>query len=70
MGPKPAHLRKLRKGVPNTSGVLQYTALRYMKRGEQIGAIDLLIASHALALDATLVTNYEREFKRVRGKIG
>lgn len=38
-----------------------------MQRGVLIGPMDLLIAAHALALDATLVTNNEREFKRVRG---
>jgi tRNA(fMet)-specific endonuclease VapC len=37
------------------------------RRGEVIGAYDMLIAAHALALDATLVTNNEREFKRVKG---
>jgi tRNA(fMet)-specific endonuclease VapC len=36
-------------------------------RGEIIGPLDLLIAAHALALGATLVTNNEREFKRVTG---
>ena len=37
------------------------------RRGEVIGAYDMLIASHALALDATLVTNNQKEFKRVKG---
>jgi tRNA(fMet)-specific endonuclease VapC len=36
------------------------------KSGRPIGAMDLLIAAHALSLDARLVTNNEREFKRVR----
>jgi len=31
----------------------------------QIGANDLLIASHALSLEAILVTNNTREFERV-----
>jgi tRNA(fMet)-specific endonuclease VapC len=35
------------------------------RRGMPIGPLDLLIAAHALALDATLITNNEREFKRV-----
>ena len=35
------------------------------KRGKPIGAMDLLIASHALFLDAALVTNNTREFERV-----
>ena len=37
------------------------------KRGEVIGPYDLLIAAHALSLDRTLITNNEREFKRVKG---
>lgn len=37
------------------------------KSGRPIGAMDLLIAAHALSLDARLATNNEREFKRVRG---
>ena len=37
------------------------------RRGELIGAYDMLIAAHALALNATLVTNNEKEFKRVKG---
>ena len=35
------------------------------KKGEIIGANDLLIASHALSLGAILVTNNTREFERV-----
>lgn len=34
-------------------------------RGSPIGAYDLLIAAHALALGLTLVTNNVREFSRV-----
>jgi tRNA(fMet)-specific endonuclease VapC len=37
------------------------------RRGEVIGAHDMLIAAHAMALGATLVTNNEKEFRRVRG---
>ena len=36
-------------------------------RGEIIGNNDLWIAAHALAAELTLVTNNEREFRRVRG---
>jgi tRNA(fMet)-specific endonuclease VapC len=36
-------------------------------KGEIIGANDLWIAAHAKALDLTLVTNNEREFRRVDG---
>lgn len=37
------------------------------RRGEIIGANDLWIAAHARALDLVLVTNNEREFRRVPG---
>jgi tRNA(fMet)-specific endonuclease VapC len=37
------------------------------KRGEPIGALDTLIAAHALATDTILVTNNTREFSRVKG---
>jgi tRNA(fMet)-specific endonuclease VapC len=36
-------------------------------RGEMIGNNDLWIAAHAMAAGLTLVTNNEREFRRVRG---
>ncbi len=37
------------------------------KSGRPIGAMDFLIAAHALSLDARLATNNEQEFRRVRG---
>lgn len=37
------------------------------RRGEMIGANDLLIAAHARSLKAILVTNNIREFGRVKG---
>jgi tRNA(fMet)-specific endonuclease VapC len=37
------------------------------QRGTPIGALDTLIAAHALSLRATLVTNNTREFARVPG---
>lgn len=36
------------------------------RRGQSIGSLDILIAAHALALDATLVTNNGAEFSRVK----
>lgn len=36
-------------------------------RGTPIGPLDTLIAAHALALGATLITSNVREFKRVPG---
>jgi len=35
--------------------------------GRPIGPMDMLIAAHALSLDVALVTNNEREFRRVSG---
>jgi tRNA(fMet)-specific endonuclease VapC len=37
------------------------------RSGRPIGANDMLIAAHALALDCVLVTANEREFRRVPG---
>jgi len=37
------------------------------RRGLPIGANDMLIAAHTLELDAILVTDNVREFKRVKG---
>ena len=37
------------------------------RRGEPIGALDTMIAAHALASNTTLVTNNTREFSRVSG---
>lgn len=47
----------------------QYGALRAAleKKGETIGGNDLWIAAHAKAEGLVLVTNNEREFKRVPG---
>jgi len=36
-------------------------------QGKPIGALDTLIAAHALSLEATLVTSNTREFSRVPG---
>ncbi|MGV0878745.1 type II toxin-antitoxin system VapC family toxin [Martelella sp. FLE1502] len=48
---------------------LRYAELRnYLRQiGQPIGDMDMLIAAHALALDAVLVTANEREFERVPG---
>jgi tRNA(fMet)-specific endonuclease VapC len=47
----------------------QYANIRYAleRAGQPIGGMDLLIAAHALAEDAVLVTNNAREFMRVPG---
>jgi tRNA(fMet)-specific endonuclease VapC len=36
------------------------------KRGTPIGSLDMLIAAHALCVGCILITNNEREFKRVQ----
>ena len=36
-------------------------------KGSSIGPLDTLIAAHALSVDAILVTNNMREFKRIKG---
>ena len=36
------------------------------KSGEPIGPLDLLIAAHALSRNLVLITNNEKEFKRVK----
>lgn len=48
---------------------VQYGRIRFEleSEGQTIGSMDLLIAAHALALDATVVTNNESQFGRVRG---
>lgn len=37
------------------------------KRGKPIGPMDMMIAAHALSLDATLATHNTREFAQVKG---
>jgi len=53
----------------DTEAARHYGRIRSeLKRlGGPIGSNDLLIAAHALALDATLVTNNVREFSRIGG---
>ena len=50
------------------AAALEYGALRAAleKLGRPIGSLDTLIAAHALALDAILVTHNTREFERVK----
>ncbi len=44
-----------------------YVRFGQESKGTPIGPMDTLIASHALSLDLTLVTNNMREFKRING---
>ena len=70
------NLKALEKFIaPLEVQVFDYAAMReYGKlrahlenKGTPIGSMDMLIAAHALALDVVLVTNNQREFKRVPG---
>ena len=65
-------IKQLTQSIPVqfeiNAGLCQHYAthfIRLKEAGTQIGANDLWIACHALAADATLVTNNEREFERV-----
>ena len=67
-------LDALQRQVPVLYGVGRPLCEHYAEQfarlktaGTPIGANDLWIASHALAEDATLVTNNLREFERVAG---
>ena len=75
---KPAEARRrldaLAREVPvryaASAGLCEHYALQFMRlksSGTPIGANDLWIACHALADEATLVTNNLREFQRVEG---
>lgn len=48
------------------AGVFGRIAADLAEKGSPIGEFDVLIAAHALVLDATLVTNNMKHFKRVR----
>jgi len=51
------------------TAAMQYGSVRSSleHKGQPIGPLDTLIAAHALALDAILVTHNTREFERVKG---
>ncbi len=51
--------------LPEAANVYGSIRAELTARGELIGANDLWIAAHARLLDLTLVTNNEREFRRV-----
>ncbi len=51
----------------NAASVYGKIRAQLEKKGKQIGPLDTLIAAHALSINAVLVTNNVREFKRVRG---
>ena len=51
----------------DTKAAARYGEIRFTleQQGKPIGAMDLLIAAHALSRHLTLVTNNEREFRRI-----
>jgi len=56
------------RSLPETAAESYGTIRAELERkGEMIGNNDLWIAAHAKAAGLTLVTNNEREFRRVRG---
>jgi tRNA(fMet)-specific endonuclease VapC len=74
-GPSPVEARKSMEELvqqipiiplPSDAG-RRYGEIRQVlsRRGELIGSNDLWIAAHALACDLIVVTNNEREFRRV-----
>jgi tRNA(fMet)-specific endonuclease VapC len=76
-GPNPAKARKELAELADAIQVLPlpanagsfYGAIRaaLQSKGQMIGGNDAWIAAHALAAGLTVVTNNEREFKRVPG---
>ena len=52
----------------NLNAAKEYGILRadLEKQGLPIGAYDMQIAAHAISLDAILVTNNEKEFRRIK----
>lgn len=53
----------------DTNAAIKYGNIRtdLEKKGTPIGPLDTLIAAHVKSLELTLVTNNEKEFKRVTG---
>ncbi len=64
-------LLPLEKLCFDTNAALHYGEIRahLESTGNVIGAYDLLIAAHAKSIDAILVTNNVREFRRVQGLV-
>ena len=54
--------------LPESAGELYGTLRAELEaKGEIIGNNDIWIAAHAIAADLTLVTNNQKEFRRIRG---
>lgn len=52
--------------ISTTSEIYGELRMQLEKKGQIIGNNDLWIAAHALSLKTTLVTNNEREFRRIK----
>ena len=65
------NLKALVEDIPvapfNAAAAKAYGPIRAATRGRTKGALDKLIAAHAVALDVTLVTNNERDFAAYPG---
>jgi len=59
----PFEIRAYDESAANIYGDIRH---QLEKTGEPIGPLDLLIAAHALSGNFVLVTNNEKEFKRVK----
>jgi tRNA(fMet)-specific endonuclease VapC len=57
-------VENLDSGAARASGEIR---AKLEEKGRLIGNSDLWIGAHAMALDVTLATNNEREFKRIAG---
>lgn len=64
-----AFLLPLEIAAYDLAAALRYGDVRsdLSRRGQPIGPLDTMIAAHALSLGTTLVTNNQREFRRVKG---
>lgn len=60
----PLEIASLDREVARVYGQVRATL---EKKGTPIGALDMMIGAHALALGATLATNNTREFARISG---
>ena len=61
---RPLSVENLDSGAARAYGEIRATL---EEKGRLIGNNDLWIGAHAMALDVTLATNNEREFKRIAG---
>jgi tRNA(fMet)-specific endonuclease VapC len=60
------HPLRIKANWPTTAAA-DYAAIRHSNRAQPLHDRDMMIAAHAIALDATLVTNNTRHFSRMGG---